>query len=222
MLTELSNGLYFTQSTYTNSQGQQVVGSTPTFITGYNISSCILNNTNFTFSTITTLNQTINSTITTSSSSTATTITPFYTLPSYTSCVDGSGNVVFTFSGYTNYNNLIYSNVYINALGTFTGQKLINGVYGTPTQGSSYPSITFYGTTTPPSAISAPTLISNAGNVACVWSQNVGGTYTLYGAIYLPSKLSFSVPVQLATGFTSMPQISIIPGSSGIIFAGNN
>lgn len=214
MLTELSNGLYFTLGTFTNTAGQTVVGSTPTFITGYNISSCILNNTNFTFSTITTLNQTFNN----GSGS----ITPFYTPPNYTSCVDNAGNVVFAFSGYTNYNNLIFSNVYINTSGTFTGQNLMNGVYGSPTQGSNYPSITFYGTTTAPSAISSPTLISQGSNIACIWSQNVGGTYTIYGAVYLPLKLTFSTPVQLATGFTSMPSISTVPGFLGFVFAGNN
>lgn len=217
MLTELSNGLYFTQATYTNSSGQVTIGSTPTFITGYNISSCILNNTNFTFSTITTLNQTLNS-----PSSTITTISPFYTPPNYTSCVDSSNNVVFAFSGYTNYNNLIFSNVYINSSGNFTGQNLINGVYGSPTQGSSYPSITFYGTTTPPTAISPPTLVSYSGNIACIWSQNVGGIYTIYGAPYLPLKFCFGTPTQLATGFTSMPIISVVPATLGIIFAGNN
>lgn len=214
MLTELSNGLYFTTSTSTNSSGQTIVSSTPTFITGYNISSCLLSNTSFTFSTITTLNQNV--------SGSSASITPFYTLPNYTSCSDASGNVVFAFSGYSNYNNLIFSNVYINSSGAFTGQKLMNGVFGTPTQGSSYPSITFYGTTTPPTAISAPLLISNSGNIACVWSQNVGGTYTIYGALYIPLKFSFGTPVQLATGFTSMPSISTVPGSPGIIFAGNN
>lgn len=218
MLTELSNGLYFTATSSTNFLGQTTISSTPTFITGYNISSAILNNTSFTFSTITTLNQTYS----TASGTIVGSISPFYNVPSYTSTADSNGNVVFAFSGYTAYNNLIFSNVYNNSLNTYTGQILMNGVYGSPTQGSSYPSITFYGTTTPPTAISTPTLINSSGNIACVWSQNVGGIYTIYGALYQPLKFSFTSPVQIATGFSTMPSILAVPGLSGFIFAGNN
>lgn len=186
--TPISSGLYLTQVTQPS--------------TGYSILSCILNNTNYTFGTPTTVNQPSTATIGTITGTTAGSPTLLNISPTVVSTVDTNNNVVTVYNGNTSGGNYIFYNVYLTPLNSFFGEQAIN--------------------TTSPQSISPPILTNFSNQIAVFWSENSSGTFSIFASLYSTTNKSFGTPTLLSTGFTTQPQIQIAPNSVGVVFAGTN
>jgi len=201
--TPYSAGLFLTQ----------VVTSNNT----YNIQNSLFNNTTFSYGTQTTINQTYG---TYSSIGTQGTVSGFSQAPSSVSAVDNNGNIVTVFSGKLasisstsgTYSTSSYYQIFFNVFNS--SKETFSGMISLP-----YP-ISLSSSTL--SGISAPYLVSYSGNIAIVFYANYSGTYTIYGAIYSPSSMSFGTPTQISGTFSSAPQIMQAPGYFGFIYAGSN